>query len=210
MDGTQTINSVALFSLDLAYSLTERVGLLMSGSLLGGRAVGAGPRRIIACDRPELAPRARGGRPRGRTERLDPGPGGAAAVERRAQPGLKVPPVRTTRQRRSDRQDSGPSVMTVDQSIQPGDGGLGAVFGVQAIGSWNAFRPYLIGSYLINPRETNGVPTYRTRTLGSGHVGAGCVPSARRILLYAACATLVVAGSGRTVGGGSRARPHRW
>jgi hypothetical protein len=57
-----------------------------------------------------------------------------------------------------------PIVATADQSIQAGDGGVG--FAVDA----QAFRPmplrtvvYFSGSYLFNPRDTNGVRTFRSR-----------------------------------------------
>lgn len=54
------------------------------------------------------------------------------------------------------------SFLTVDQSIQPGDGGFGISLelnGYQQIGH----HLYGYGNffYLLNPRETNGVPTYR-------------------------------------------------
>ncbi|HZN58888.1 MAG TPA: hypothetical protein VFD71_12485 [Planctomycetota bacterium] len=52
---------------------------------------------------------------------------------------------------------------TVDQSIQPGDGGFGFVAGIQVF--YTMFEKYtwfLQGSYLFNPRNTNGVPTFRT------------------------------------------------
>ncbi|MES1241630.1 MAG: hypothetical protein ABUT39_08420 [Acidobacteriota bacterium] len=52
---------------------------------------------------------------------------------------------------------------SVDQSIQPGDGGWGAVLDFQAyqrIRSSGA-TIYGSGSYLINPEGTNGVPTFR-------------------------------------------------
>lgn len=57
------------------------------------------------------------------------------------------------------------SVETVDQSIQPGDGGFGALLEVQAsqrLGGGGLFG-YLSAAYLINPEETNGVPTFRTQ-----------------------------------------------
>lgn len=52
---------------------------------------------------------------------------------------------------------------SVDQSIQPGDGGWGAVFDFQA---YQRIRDsggtlYASGSYLINPEGTSGVPTFR-------------------------------------------------
>jgi hypothetical protein len=59
--------------------------------------------------------------------------------------------------------DSTKELRTVDQSIQLGDGGTGIT--VEANGFYN-FSP-LVGLYgnlfyLINPREQNGVPTYRS------------------------------------------------
>ena len=53
---------------------------------------------------------------------------------------------------------------TADQSIQPGDGGTGFVADVNAysptyLNSWLFFQ----GTYLFNPRNTNGVSTFRTR-----------------------------------------------
>ena len=55
---------------------------------------------------------------------------------------------------------------SVDQSIQPGDGGWGVLFDVQLfqrIGQSNgAF--YASTLYLANPRDMNGVPTFRTAT----------------------------------------------
>jgi hypothetical protein len=55
-------------------------------------------------------------------------------------------------------------IATADQSIQPGDGGTGFVVDLQA------FHPgpkltlfYFNALYLFNPRNTNGVSTFRTR-----------------------------------------------
>lgn len=51
----------------------------------------------------------------------------------------------------------------VDQSIQPGDGGYGFILdmqGFQRIPN-SSFSLYGSASYLINPKETNGVPTGR-------------------------------------------------
>lgn len=57
-----------------------------------------------------------------------------------------------------------PIVATADQSIQAGDGGVGFAVDTQA------FRPmpfrtmvYFSGLYLFNPRDTNGVRTFRRR-----------------------------------------------
>lgn len=55
------------------------------------------------------------------------------------------------------------TVKSVDQSIQPGDGGFGITFEVngfhQIVGPLNVYGS---GYYLMNPREDNGTPTYRS------------------------------------------------
>lgn len=55
------------------------------------------------------------------------------------------------------------SVKPVDISSQPGDGGLGIVFDVQAFQRWKSATGYFSATYLVNPRETNG-----TRSLPFG------------------------------------------
>jgi hypothetical protein len=54
-------------------------------------------------------------------------------------------------------------VRTVDQSIQPGDGGLGFLIDVGAFKQFGDFAPYFNGTYLFNPQETSGVKTWRSR-----------------------------------------------
>jgi hypothetical protein len=61
------------------------------------------------------------------------------------------------------------TIQTVDQSIQPGDGGFGAILdfqGFRRLGQ-SGFTLYSSATYLINPSNTNGVKTYRTG-LGEG------------------------------------------
>jgi hypothetical protein len=57
-----------------------------------------------------------------------------------------------------------PIIATADQSIQAGDGGTGFSIDIQAYKP-TYFRSmlYFSGSYLFNPRNTNGVSTFRTR-----------------------------------------------
>jgi hypothetical protein len=53
---------------------------------------------------------------------------------------------------------------TADQSIQAGDGGVGFVLDTQAYRpTWFRTMAYFSGSYLFNPRDTNGVRTFRRR-----------------------------------------------
>ena len=58
--------------------------------------------------------------------------------------------------------EGGPEVRPVDQSIQPGDGGFGITLDYQL---YHVLAPKLFlysgGFYLLNPRETNGVRTFR-------------------------------------------------
>jgi hypothetical protein len=53
---------------------------------------------------------------------------------------------------------------TVDQSIQPGDGGFGIVFDLQAFRRFadDRFAVYGSGTYLSNPQTTNGIRTFRS------------------------------------------------
>ncbi|MBI4604518.1 MAG: hypothetical protein HY721_21360 [Planctomycetes bacterium] len=56
---------------------------------------------------------------------------------------------------------------TVDQSITPGDGSFGAIVAAQAfytiLEELHGLTLFAQGTYLFNPRGTNGVPTFRSR-----------------------------------------------
>ena len=58
---------------------------------------------------------------------------------------------------------NGTVTQVVDQSIQLGDGGWGVPLDVQAYKRIGATTVYAVGTYLINSRDTNGVPTGRAR-----------------------------------------------
>lgn len=55
------------------------------------------------------------------------------------------------------------AVRTVDQSIMPGDGKFGMVVDSQAFKRVKFVTLHAAATYLMNPAETNGVPTYRSR-----------------------------------------------
>lgn len=58
--------------------------------------------------------------------------------------------------------NGGPQTRPVDQSIQPGDGGLGFTLDFQIYQKIaTGFFGYASGFYLLNPRETNGIRTFR-------------------------------------------------
>jgi hypothetical protein len=54
-------------------------------------------------------------------------------------------------------------VRTVDQSIQPGDGGFGFIMDLQGFYRFGENRgaAYVTATYLVNPENTSGVPTWR-------------------------------------------------
>lgn len=55
-----------------------------------------------------------------------------------------------------------PQTRPVDQSIQPGDGGFGLTLDFQLYQKISdGFYGYTSGFYLLNPRETNGIRTFR-------------------------------------------------
>ena len=83
--------------------------------------------------------------------------------------GVKLPTgdpgVEDTRTRLADDGSFTKTVETVDQSIQPGDGGLGAIIDLSWFYSvWKGRMTfYTQATYLFNPEEKNGVPTNRSR-----------------------------------------------
>jgi hypothetical protein len=57
---------------------------------------------------------------------------------------------------------------TVDQSIQPGDGGWGAIFDLYAYAQLGqSATVYFAGTYTVTPQETSGVPTFRSNPFES-------------------------------------------
>jgi hypothetical protein len=58
---------------------------------------------------------------------------------------------------------TGPITSVADQSIQLGDGGVGVVFDMQAYKAVKFMTFFAGGTYLVNPRNTNGVRTGRGR-----------------------------------------------
>lgn len=92
---------------------------------------------------------------------------------------------------------------TVDQSIQPGDGGFGIVFDLQMFryfGS-NRFAAYGTGTYLANPEGVSGVETYRTNP------GEEVMSIADQYLVRAGIAWYPGAGWGLSLGGRAEGVP---
>lgn len=64
-----------------------------------------------------------------------------------------------------------PQDKAVDQSIQPGDGGWGAIFDINGFKRIGTMSFYGSGTYLINPRDSNGTPS-----IVAGLFAGGVVP----------------------------------
>jgi len=84
--------------------------------------------------------------------------------------GIKLPTgadnVVDTRERQDADGNRVLSVETVDQSVQPGDGGFGVIVDMSSylqLGHRGNLAAYASGAYLINPEGTNGVHTFRSR-----------------------------------------------
>ncbi len=84
--------------------------------------------------------------------------------------GIKLPTgadnVVDARDRLDENGERVPTLEVNDQSIQPGDGGFGAIVdlsGYRQLTSWQNLTAYGAGAYLVNPSGTNGVDTFRSR-----------------------------------------------
>jgi hypothetical protein len=88
----------------------------------------------------------------------------------------------------------------VDQSIQPGDGGFGILFDLQSFLGFasNKAAVYLSGSYLSNPKGTNGVQTFRSRP------SEAVMSVADQYLARAGAATVLPKLTGFSLSGGLR------
>ena len=156
------VNDIHVIDLAISYALTKRYGLdldilivhmnreqsVRAGQTFGGRfdtqAAGLGDVSIV-----------------GRRWLFDP------ATNRRRNVslglGIKMP---TGKDVATDvfQTFGGPVVQTVDQSIQPGDGGWGIKLEASTFQTFGrSFTLFSTLDYLSNPRGTNGVRTYRPR-----------------------------------------------
>lgn len=164
-EGSEVINRVHLFDLATTYALSERTNVSLSVPVVfsnRSQAIRNSSREVI-----------------GRFSTEASGLGDISLVGRRWMfdtkthadrnlslgLGIKFP---TGREDVTDTfitgANTGTAVRTVDQSIQPGDGGWGAILDVQGFKSIGSrLMLHGAGTYLFNPRATNGVPTFRGR-----------------------------------------------
>ena len=77
-----------------------------------------------------------------------------------------------------DRTGANPEIKAVDQSIQPGDGGWGAIVDINGFKKIGPLSYYGSGTYLINPRDTNGTPSLVVGLSPGGVVSPAQAPRA--------------------------------
>ena len=164
---TQIVNDVHLFDVGLSYEIKPRYSLSVSVPFMA--ATRTRPGRL---DIPRL------GRPGpdqvshsvgfgdigvgGRVWILDPGRENRPRQNISFGFGLKLPTGRKE-VRDTVMTADGPREVVVDQSIQLGDGGWGLTFSTDMYKRLGRATLYGTGLYLVNPRDTNGVRTGRSR-----------------------------------------------
>lgn len=169
-EGSEVINTVSLMDLGIRYNFNPRLSLSLGiPYLYADRSSPIRDSGRTVVDRSVVGSRDLGDITLvGRYLLWDPvtQPRGNVSIGL----GIKFPTgdydVEDTRERLGDDGERVRTVETVDQSIQPGDGGWGVVVdmsGYRQLGSSGEYALYASGAYLINPEGTNGVPTFRSR-----------------------------------------------
>ena len=167
--GNYVLNTQEIYDLGATYSVTRRFHLSASLPVVNATWSIPLPIQPVPGKRQEQNASAVGDISiLGRTWLLDPDkhPRGNLAVGL----GIKAPTGR------HDYEDSYPDatggnreMKAVDQSIQPGDGGWGVLFDIQGYKRVGKMAFYGSGTYLANPRDTNGTPSI---IVGLGFGGA--------------------------------------
>lgn len=163
-DGTQTPNDVMTFALEASYALSKRAWLSATLPYF----IGERSEPVYAADQKTVVARSRTSA-RGvgdvivgaRAWVLDPERFSHGNVALGL--GLKLPTGQDEATSAVVSATGPTEVRTVDPSIQPGDGGLGLVLSLQAFQEIAKVSLYASATYLVSPRETNGVPTFRPR-----------------------------------------------
>lgn len=154
-EGTSVVNKVHLFDVAVGYTLTPRITLTASVPIMfAKRKSGRTPDRIFHSNGiGDIGLGARIWLIRPPSESRQNVAFGV---------GIKLPTGKPD-VTNTFRTATGPVTSVVDQSIQLGDGGVGAVFDMQAFKPVKFMTFFAAGTYLVNPRNTNGVRTGRGR-----------------------------------------------
>jgi hypothetical protein len=154
-EGTAVVNKVHLFDVAVGYALTPRVTLTASVPIMfAKRKSGRTPDRIFHSNGiGDISLGARMWLIRPPSESRQNVAFGV---------GIKLPTGKPD-VTNTFMTATGPVTSVADQSIQLGDGGVGAVFDLQAFKAVKFMTFFAAGTYLVNPRNTNGVQTGRSR-----------------------------------------------
>ncbi|HKQ74339.1 MAG TPA: hypothetical protein VJ810_11665 [Blastocatellia bacterium] len=154
-EGTAVVNKVHLFDVSVGYALTPRLTLTASVPIMfAKRKSGRTPDRVFHSN--GIGDISLGAR----MWLIRPPSEGRQNVAFGV--GLKLPTGKPD-VRNTFRTATGPVTSVVDQSVQLGDGGVGVVFDMQAFKAVKFMTFFASGTYLVNPRNTNGVQTGRGR-----------------------------------------------
>ncbi|MBO0861467.1 MAG: hypothetical protein J2P21_23845 [Chloracidobacterium sp.] len=153
--GTAVVNKVHLFDVAVGYAMTPRLTLTASAPIIfAKRKNGSNPNRIFeSAGIGDLSLGARMWLIRPPSESRQNIAFGVA---------LKLPTGKPD-VTNTFNTATGPVTQVVDQSIQLGDGGVGMVMDMQAYKAVKFMTFFAAGTYLVNPRNTNGVHTGRPR-----------------------------------------------
>jgi hypothetical protein len=156
IQGTEVVNNIFLYDLSLTYAFNRKFNVTASGFIQSAtRRRGTSPQVFKSFGIGDISVMGRMWLWKPPTES---GHNISLGV------GLKLPTgksdVTDTVQAANGRSNV---TQVVDQSIQLGDGGWGIPLDVQAYKRFGKTTLYASGTYLLNPRDTNGVPTGRGR-----------------------------------------------
>lgn len=155
--GTYVINTQQALDLGVAYTVTDRLSFSLGIPII--KASWAVPTPISPVPGPRAKQEASGLGDVSLTGRY-----WAFAPESRHNValglGIKAPTGdHNVTQRYPNIDGTNNTVKAVDQSVQPGDGGWGILFDVQAFRQLSKATLFASGTYLANPRDTNGTPS---------------------------------------------------
>lgn len=157
--GTFVINKQNAADLSLGYALTKRVSLSVAVPFVAASWSIPAPTRPVPGPRAQQDARGIGDvSAAARIWVLDP----ARHTRRNVAVGLgmKMPTGKyDVKDAIPDTNGLNVAERTVDQSIQPGDGGWGVTAEVQGFTQFKRAMLFASGSYLANPRNTNGAPS---------------------------------------------------
>jgi hypothetical protein len=154
-NGTEVVNDLYLFDVSLTYAFTRRFNLTVAAPILHAtRQRGNSPQIFHSSGIGDIFVMGRFWLLKPPSESRQNISFGVGIKLPTGKPGL----LDTTTLASGARVTS-----VVDQSIQPGDGGWGIPLEIQAYKQIKKNTIYASGAYLLNPRDTNDVPTGRSR-----------------------------------------------